>query len=110
MNDTLHKIFLVLLSASIPGEIINARDKLKQVADVEGYDIFALASALALPNRKTSASDLSTKAMAQFCWERRIYLSEKEQKFVSDMTFKWKTKPSEKQAAWLQSIYVKLKG
>ncbi len=112
--DKLHKAFLLMLSATSPGEIVAARDAMVRLAKIEKYDVHQLASSLIL-NRKPNGSappdpdEGSTREMATFCWYGRdcAHLSEKERKFIEDM-MSWR-KPSEKQIDWLKSIYARVK-
>jgi hypothetical protein len=115
MSDKMHKAFLLMLSATSPGEIVAARDALVRLAQARKQDVHSLARALGLdraPNGDASPKedDRDHAEMARFCWavfEQGARLSEKEQKFVNDM-IGWR-RPSQKQIDWLTSIYERLK-
>jgi hypothetical protein len=108
MSDKMHKAFLLMLSATSPGEIVAARDALVRLAQTKNYDVHSLARTLDLnKSRAPGAQKLTTRQMATHCWEEfeagNATLSEKEQKFVREMMH-WR-KPTEKQVDWLEGIY-----
>ena len=49
----LHKTFLLMLSATSPGEIVAARDALLRLAQAKGRDVHSLARALDLNKSRT---------------------------------------------------------
>jgi len=108
--DKLQKAFLLMMRSTIPGETVAARDAVMRLAQFEGRDAYALAIAL-VDGLEAKEEKPSTREMAQRCWAMFLdgaYLSEKEQKFVGDM-INWR-KPSEKQTAWLGTIYARMRG
>jgi hypothetical protein len=114
VDDKLHKTVLLMLRATLPGEIAAARDALLRLAKEGKRDAHALADVLAkaltVRARTTNGEDLSTRDMAIFIWkmhERGVHLSEKEAQFVDDM-IDWH-RPTQKQADWLKSIYARVK-
>jgi hypothetical protein len=109
VSDKVRKAFLLLLSATAPGEIVAARDALVRLALAEKRDVHMLADVLTL--RGDAGKPPSPCEMATHCWdmfEQGARLSEKEQKFVNEMRT-W-AKPSPKQIDWLTSIYGRMKG
>jgi hypothetical protein len=111
MTDKVRKTFLLMLSATSPGEIVAARDALVRLAQTKKYDVHSLARALDLnKSRAPGAEKPTTREMATHCWEEfdsgNATLSEKEQKFVREMMH-WR-KPTEKQVEWLESIYERI--
>lgn len=114
MDDSnLHKTMLLLLRATMPGEIVAARDALLRVIQAEKYDVHTVAHVLtgSLVEWKANGKKKpSTRQMAQFCttmMEDGAHVSDKEKKFVEDM-MSWRN-PTEKQSHWLKSIYERLK-
>src|SRR5215471_13901753 len=100
-----------MLASTIPGEAMAAREAFLRLAHSERFGPHELADALCEGARTISPDKLSTNQMAQRCWdwfEENKYLSEKEQKFVRDMMV-WHH-PSEKQIAWLTTIYERMRG
>jgi|SRR5262249_11497623 len=106
--DKLQKAFLLMMRSTVPGETMAARDAVARLAQSEGRDVFALAIAL-VDGLAASQEKPSTRDMAQRCWAMFLdgdHLSEKERKFVQDM-IGWRS-PSEKQTAWLATIYARM--
>jgi hypothetical protein len=135
----LKKLFLLLLSSSAPGEVMNARDKLVSFARREGSDIHVLAERLAglspvemqkiydtgyHEGARATESKINGSGnfhnvdglpdwneIALFCQRNVGRLQKKEHAFVDDMAGQtvWR-EPTEKQAKWLRSIFYKLGG
>jgi hypothetical protein len=110
--DKLRKAFLLLMRSSVPGEVIAARDGMLRLAETENCGPYELADALTIgAGRIQDKDNLSPQDIARRCWdfhEAGGWLSEKEQKFVREMMH-W-TRRSEKQIAWLESIYARIRG
>jgi hypothetical protein len=110
--DKLRKAFLLLLRTSVAGEVVAARDALLRMAETANCGPYELADALTIGAGHVQDKDnLSPQDIARRCWdfhEAGGWLSEKERKFVREMMH-W-ARPSEKQAAWLESIYARIRG
>jgi hypothetical protein len=113
-DGKLHKTMLLMLRATMPGEIVAARDALLRVAQAEKYDVHTMAHELTgalIAWRASGKEKPDTKQMARFCMTRiedGARVSDKENKFIEDM-LGWR-RPSPKQIDWLESIYERLKG
>jgi hypothetical protein len=107
MSDKLQKALLLMLRASIPGEVVAARDSVLRLARMGPHE---LTSALLIGvNSRAGHGEITSQEMASRCvdWHlRNGGLSEKEAKFVNEMT-NWR-KPTEKQTDWLKSIYERM--
>src|SRR5262245_11873449 len=114
-RDKLRKTCLLMLRSTIAGETMAARDALLRLAQSDGFGPHELTDAFVSGAQKvngghTNGAEISTREMAQRCLDRQergeAFLSDKERKFLNDMTA-WR-KPTEKQIAWLEKIYARV--
>jgi hypothetical protein len=119
-QERLRKL-LRLLSSDRPAEIVAAASAIMRTLATEGLDIHSLADALCRlePPAETKAQrtahedradDTDWYSIACKCNEHEDRLSEREQKFVSDMVTwtRWRP-PSEKQQSWLLAIFSRVR-
>jgi hypothetical protein len=110
MAEKIEKTVLLMLSATLPGEITAARDALVRQARLRGKDIHDVAKMfiewmLNPPaTGEPSARDIAAWCLDQFDCGQIKEKDEREYNFVCDMSQRWGP-PSEKQAKWLASIY-----
>jgi hypothetical protein len=140
MDDPrIQKVMLLLLSSTESGEIVAARDTLLKLLADSKTDIHTLvgltnglseaemkklynagydAGARAVENRQFNGVDFcgvdglpNWEEMARYCQVNSSRLRDKERNFVDDMAERtvWH-EPTEKQAKWLKSIFLKLGG
>jgi hypothetical protein len=112
-SDKLAKL-VRLLSSDKDGEVLAAASAIKRTLAAEGSDIHALADALCRPQPKEPPRppppppprEDDWYGMPCECQAHSEQLSEREQGFVDDMVG-WTAfrAPTEKQQAWLLSIY-----
>jgi hypothetical protein len=113
-SDKLAKL-VRLLSSDKDGEVLAAASAIKRTLAAEGSDIHALADALCRPQPQRKEEprrqpppprEDDWHGMACECQERSERLSEREQGFIDDMV-EWTAfrEPTERQQAWLLSIY-----
>ena len=105
-----------LLSSDKDGEVLAAALAIKRTLAAEGSDIHALADALCRPQPQQKEEpqrppppppgEDDWHAMSCECQAHGERLSQREQDFVDDMV-RWTVfrEPTEKQQAWLLSIY-----
>lgn len=107
-SERLHKIFLLLLSATSPGEVFAARNAMVRIAEEEQADIHDLAKAFGVVPLEAPKT---AREIAQWCLQQFDNgvppRSEREREFIDDMAVRW-GKPTEKQESWLASIYARL--
>lgn len=131
LMDAIPKLKLLIprLASDSDGEIVATVNAIARTLKSNGADLHDLAAALEANAKKNNASGSYTyqekpkskpkpeptnkwREVLNFCLENMEWLSEREQKFVSDMDsnlMKWGS-PTEKQGNWLMSIYRKLGG
>lgn len=109
-----------LLASDKDGEVTAAARAIAKVMKAEGKDFHDLVKALSAPagqtvyvyrDRPQPKQDLGEWARkARYCVEHEDMLSEREAEFVNDMEVKLKRypNPTERQAAWLDSIWHRL--
>jgi hypothetical protein len=114
-SDKLAKL-VRLLSSDKDGEVLAAALAIKRTLAAEGSDIHALADALCRPQPQQKEEprrpppppprEEDWHGMSCECQAHGERLSQREQDFVDDMV-RWTAfgEPSEKQQAWLLSIY-----
>jgi hypothetical protein len=109
-SDKLAKL-VRLLSSDKDGEVLAAAAAIRRTLAAEGSDIHALADALCRrPPPPPAPREDDWHSMACECQAHSERLSEREQGFVDDMV-EWTAfrEPTEKQQAWLLSIYRKVR-
>jgi hypothetical protein len=110
-SERLHKIFLLLLSATSPGEVFAARNAMVRIAEEEQADIHDLAKAFGVMTVVSLEAPSTAREIAQWCLQQFDNgvppRSEREREFIDDMAVRW-GKPTEKQESWLASIYARL--
>jgi hypothetical protein len=110
--DKLHKTLVLMLRASVPAEVVAARDALLRIAETGKLDAHDLAAAILVSLKNGSLDKAPINEMAKSIWKWWVdgggQLSDREQKFVGDM-MNYGRAPSEKQAAWLKSIYARVR-
>jgi hypothetical protein len=110
-SERLHKIFLLLLSATSPGEVFAARNAMVRIAEEEQADIHDLAKAFGVMTVVPLEAPGTAREIAQWCLQQFDNgvppRSEREREFIDDMAVRW-GKPTEKQESWLASIYARL--
>ena len=84
--DKLQKSFLVLLCATIPGEVVAARDTVLRLAQTDPYE---LVSAFTVKTKRPTY-DIPVRKMAKLVWEWMLWgdgteLDDDEQQFVREM-------------------------
>ena len=112
-SDKLAKL-VRLLSSDKNGEVLAAASAIKRTLVAEGSDIHALADTLCRPQaqrkeqprRSPPPREGDWRSIACECQAHSNRLSEREQGFIDDMV-EWTAfrEPTEKQQAWLLSIY-----
>jgi hypothetical protein len=116
-RDRLEKL-VRMLSSDKDGEVLAATAAIRRVLATEGLDIHSLADALCRPApraeqrapHKDRAEDTDWYSMACECDAHEDRLSEREQKFISDMvTWTARRAPTEKQQAWLLAIFARVR-
>lgn len=123
-RERLKKLLLLALSSEHPGEVMAAIVKVRKVLGLGGVDIHWLAGQLVEPQVKPPpayAKAWQPQPMHEADWEDQLefcstnnalrFLRDREVEFIislnqqRDRNDYWS--PSPKQAAWLQSIYVR---
>ena len=104
LQPRIGKLFL-MLSSDRDGEIVAAAHALGRVLRDNGTDWHALADAIVFrsDNRSNNNAPMPWRDMARIC-RASGRLSDRELAFVTDME-NWRAQPSAKQAAWLHTIY-----
>jgi hypothetical protein len=111
----LEKCFKVLLSASLPGEVVAARDAMLTIINGEKCDLHDLAKVLAdglkppragwqPPEPEDSPRVIATWCLHQFDKMGALPRDEREYGFVKDIARRWGP-ATEKQVSWLAAIY-----
>jgi hypothetical protein len=138
-NGRIQKVLLFMLSATVPAEIIAARDTPVKLLKEEGSDIHALVGRTnglseaemkklfdagfesgmrAVEEKQFGNEDFhNTDGMpawdvvARFCQQHGDRLRDKEREFINDMAARtvWR-EPTAKQQKWLRSIFLRLGG
>jgi hypothetical protein len=119
-SDKLKKLFLVLLSASVDGEVVAARNAMMRTVESVGADLHELAQVLMdglapqkeivfverAPSREAPARDIAKWCLEKFEQGAACY-GQHERDFVRDMTMRW-GEPTPKQRDWLAKIHARL--
>jgi hypothetical protein len=137
-NGRIQKILLLMLSATLPAEIIAARDALVKLLKEAGSDIHALVgqmnglSEAEMAKLYAAGFEAGMRAqqkqfgnedfhnadgmptwdvIARFCQQHGDRLRDKERQFINDIVAKtvWR-EPTAKQQKWLRSIFLRLGG
>jgi hypothetical protein len=100
--DKLQKSFLVLLCATIPGEVVAARDTVLRLAQTDPYELVAAFTA------RRPTYDIPVRKMAKLVWEWMLWgdgteLDDAEQEFVREMMDAHN--PTMAQIAHLEALY-----
>jgi len=126
LMDAIPKLKLLIprLASDSEGEIVATVNAIARTLKSNGADLHDLAAALEPGAKQRYRSDTSYdekpkqdqnrrwREIIEFCASNAEWLSEREKTFVADMDGnlrKWGS-PTEKQGAWLMSIFVKLGG
>ena len=107
------------LASDQPGEVIATVAQIGKILKADGNDFHDMAKAISEPqavitkivyrDNPQQRNDGEWMAKAVYCAARPLALNQKEMDFVIDMTVKLKYgDPTEKQAAWLDSIWHRL--
>jgi hypothetical protein len=114
MDPKLRQCILTLLSATHDGEIAAARNAMLRVGAAHWLDIHELADLMEKVEQPVPPvppePEPSFWEKARRCKEHNEFrggLSDKEYKFVCDMVA-WR-KPTDRQVAWLDSIYARVR-
>ena len=103
------KQLLLMLSSSAPGEIVAAAHAITRTLQGAGADWHDLAARLSAPPEPHSRDDDDDwREICRYCLEREELLHPREFEFLYSLR-QWRRSPSEKQFAWLMSIYRRLK-
>ncbi len=107
------------LASDQPGDVVSSAAALVRVLKSEGKDLHDLVKLLSgQPTivyrdvfRDKPKPEGEWQAKANYCVERSDALTAKEKEFVNDMAvrLKHRTEPTERQAAWLDAIWHRLK-
>ena len=107
---------LRLLASDKPGEVAASAQALRRVLGSANLDLHDLANVVEFAARRevpqitsTTANDDDAREMIRRCRECSETLTSKELAFVRSMT-KWHGQPTERQMAWLRSLYERCKG
>jgi hypothetical protein len=99
---------LRLLASDKPGELVASAHALRRVLSSAELDLHDLANVVEFAARREAPQVASATAdvreMIKCCRECSDLLSEKELAFVRSMA-KWHGQPTERQMAWLSSLY-----
>ena len=100
-----------LLASPVDGEVIATVAALRRVLSSANLDLHNLANVVEFCAHReapqiasTIADDLDVREMIRRCCEYSDLLSVKELAFVRSMA-KWRGEPTERQMAWLSSLY-----
>jgi hypothetical protein len=110
---------LLMLSSDQPGEVAAAAAAIGRALKAAGTDWHALASGLLAEaphpsarqwrdNDDTGDATDSWREMHEYCVEHTDLLRSREQEFIESLG-EWRGRPTEKQLAWLCSIYARLR-
>jgi hypothetical protein len=107
-SERLRKLFLLLLSATSPGEVFAAREAMVRIVEGERADVHDLAKAFGVVPLEAPKT---AREVAQWCLQQFHNgippRSGREREFISDMAVRW-GEPTERQESWLASIYARL--
>jgi hypothetical protein len=102
---------LRLLASDKPGEVAASAQALRRVLGSANLDLHDLANVVEFAARReapqvasATADDDDAREMIRCCRECSELLSAKELAFVRSMA-KWRGEPTERQMAWLSSLY-----
>jgi hypothetical protein len=121
ISDKLRKL-LLMLSSDQPGEVTSAATAIGRTLHGIGADWHDLANRLLAPAEEAKAQprhsnnnaryrndgETDWRVMRDFCSQHPHLLNERELDFM-DTLEQWRGTPTEKQFAWLQSIYARLR-
>jgi hypothetical protein len=102
---------VLLLSSDQPGEVLAAVAAIQRALQTAGADWHDLASALTQAHgwRQQSDDDAGDwRRLHKYCRHHSDALSCREQDFM-DTLARWRGRPTDKQRAWLQAIYGRLR-
>jgi hypothetical protein len=108
MTDVrIQKVMLLMLSSPHAGEIVSARDALLRLLSDDKMDIHQFVGLKFLNDEGLP----NWTEIGRFCQANRGQLNPKESAFINDMAERtvWR-EPTEKQAKWLKSIFLRLGG
>jgi hypothetical protein len=102
--DKLQKSFLVMLCATIPGEVVAARNTVLRLSRTDPHDLVAAFTA----KTKRPTYDIPVRKMAKLIWEWMLWgdgteLDDAEQEFVREMMDAHN--PTMAQIAHLEALY-----
>jgi hypothetical protein len=107
---------LRLLASDKPGEVAASAQALRRVLGSANLDLHDLANVVEFAARReapqvasATSDDDDAREMIKCCRECSDLLSAKELAFVRSMA-KWHGQPTERQMAWLSSLYERCKG
>src|SRR5262249_24671515 len=99
---------LRLLTSDKPGEVDASVHAMRRVLGSANLDLHDLANVVEFAAREApqvaSTTDDDAREMIRLCRECSDLLTNKERVFVRSMA-KWRGQPTERQMAWLSSIY-----
>jgi hypothetical protein len=105
---------VLMLSSSHDGEVVNAARAIGRALQDDGADWHDLARRLSAPARARASetshretNDKDWRAMRAFCLQHMHVVSAREYEFLVDLD-RWRGDLTEKQHAWLTSIYQRL--
>ena len=107
------KALIPRLASTHDGEVVATARAIERILQRFGCDWHDLVSVIApAPAAKQQRPDfedsVSWRSTAEFCADRAVRLSDKEQKFVFDLLAHWRGGLTVKQAAWLERIAMRL--
>jgi hypothetical protein len=102
------KKLLRMLSAEQPGEVVSAAYAIGRMLRTVGADWHDLAAQLLVPMRTHAGDRGNWHAMQDFCVKLGLLLRPRELEFITNIAH-WRGDLTEKQYAWLSSIYARLR-
>jgi hypothetical protein len=96
---------LLMLSSDRPGEVTAAAAAIGRALKAAGTDWHGLVDGLLTP-WQDAPDDWET--IREFCADRCDLLRPREQEFIESLA-EWRGRPTERQLAWLCSIYARLR-
>src|SRR5262249_2960317 len=109
------KKLLLMLSSERDGEIVNAARLINRTLRGAGADWHDLVAGLLTPARAPTQTardrndgDLDWRAMREFCLQHLYLLRPREHEFIASLGG-WRGLLTEKQSAWLSSIYARVR-
>lgn len=116
-TERLQKL-LLMLSSDQPGEVVAAAQAIKRALKAAGADWHYLANRLTTGPKPHKADHRARRpdtwpddwhVMHDYCLDREAQLRSREQDFINSLC-EWRGDLTEKQYAWLASIYQRLGG